>query len=378
MAAPSLNNPEAQRLMNTLNETVMTVRLLALSTPALVERAEALADLLPQRVVDELVAHVACVEAYSGALALVGGDMGAAAVQEAAQAARDSALGLERVVRENPELVDTLMSQATEEQLRSPMGDVSGVMEGLSQITYQKLVTTAEEKHARANYLMQIDKKEQAATKEIKDLQTKLSAEKKARAKAVGACQAMIQRLESEIDTIATTSASKTEQRHAHEKSTSERYVSDGEKNSAKLSAELAAAEKQLEGVRAKFQSEEEDQRRKKIYQYQKVKDVLDDYDAVMTEQRSNLDKLSAMHEGDLERITDLENKLATIDVEKEQLRLEADSRAAERTEIERQERRLHDACTKIQAIYRGHHQRSGGKKGKKGKGKDKKKGKKK
>ena len=118
---------------------------------------------------------------------------------------------------------------------------------------------------------------------------------------------------------------------------------------------------------------EEKDLRGRKQSMYSQVTKCIEEYDAVMTEKKTQHERRQKMHEDDLRQIQDYEEYFKQLEIEKaeraEKERIEAEKRAEE----ERAQKVLHDAAAKIQALFRGVQcrkelKKGAGKKGNKGK----------
>lgn len=113
--------------------------------------------------------------------------------------------------------------------------------------------------------------------------------------------------------------------------------------------------------------------RGRKQSMYSQVTTCIEEYDAVMTEKKTQHERRQKMHEDDLRQIQEYEEYFKQLEIEKaeraEKERIEAEKRAEE----ERAQKVLHDAAAKIQALFRGvqcrkEQAKGAGKKGKKGK----------
>lgn len=100
--------------------------------------------------------------------------------------------------------------------------------------------------------------------------------------------------------------------------------------------------------------SAEDDMRGKKNLLYRTVSELIAKYDEVMTEKKTQLERLEKMHRDDQRDLEEFEEYFRQLEVEKaaraEKLRIEAEKRAEE----ERAQKVLDDAAAKIQAYYRG------------------------
>lgn len=144
----------------------------------------------------------------------------------------------------------------------------------------------------------------------------------------------------------------------------------------AALTAERDKLKTTLEELIETNQTAEDDMRGKKNLLYRTVSELIAKYDEVMTEKKTQLERLEKMHRDDQRDLEEFEEYFRQLEVEKaaraEKLRIEAEKRAEE----ERAQKILDDAAAKIQAFYRGIQCRKSlaAAKGKGGKGKKKKK----
>eukprot|EP00163_Fabomonas_tropica_P006507 TRINITY_DN1606_c0_g1_i2.p1 TRINITY_DN1606_c0_g1~~TRINITY_DN1606_c0_g1_i2.p1 ORF type:complete len:306 (-),score=92.33 TRINITY_DN1606_c0_g1_i2:171-1088(-) len=271
--------------------------------------------------------------------------------------------------------------QLSDEELA--LRDFLETLQELREVTYKRLVTTAEEERSRWEFVAEIMEKEKKASQEVKNLQRDLAVEKKAREKNVSAKNEVIDKLKEELHEIKTLTA---ERNKALEKQMKEREASDQADFQAKeqvLRENTDRLQRELEDSLVDNRQQEESLRKRKFRNEQEVENWIQKYDADMDQRTTDFEELKDKYMRERKQLQEYEEHYAAL-----HRRTEADENRVARERLMRENRikefkKLHDAAARIQGMYRGAKVRKlfkermkkkkrGKGKGRKGKGKGK------
>lgn len=349
-----LSSVEGQRVMQVLEETLDATRFVSCITPELRNVRDDVADLVGPEVTVLLMDHILLVEEYNDSLNQCGGNSRSKDMLDVTLQVQDSVRTLSRLPAKYPGLVDKLMVLVMDKGLPHMIDRCVLTFEGLQHLTYQKLITTVEEENSRHNFLSGIERKEQQKQKERKDLETKLKAEKDSRQKEVKRLTDQRDKLMGEIEEINTTNANEVQHLENSTREQEEQNTKRHNEAVDRLTKERDSLKAKLDEMVAKNLTDEKDLRGRKQSFYSQVTNCIADYDAVMTEKKSQHERRQKLHEDDLRQIQDYERYFEELEKERaaraELERIEAEKVAAEVARM----KVFHDAAAKIQARYRG------------------------
>jgi len=382
-----LTNVEAQRIMAILEETCNKLELLSHIPPLELPDEDQLRDELGPDVLQVMQEQTMLEQQYE----LVSAPQHDASAYDANQALPDfetlddelrhSTRVVCRMVREAPVIVERLQDIGGESTLVTDvMRKFLGTFIELKAQTLQKLSTSVEEEKSKEDWFLEISAREEKASQTLRQLQKEIKAEKAEREKQVSARNETIQKLREELEEIKTGTVNEIKALEADTKAQEEADKTGFQSKEAALNDELAKLTAELVKRKDEDRESEEVLRKRKVKYELEVENWISRYDQEVDEKEKEIAALRAIYDEEKKELTRLEDYFNQLMIEREaQLAIER-KKAEELARVQAQQSTLHKAATMLQKMWRGRNARrdlerkkSGGKKGKGGKGKKKK-----
>eukprot|EP00164_Ancoracysta_twista_P002632 GFYU01003504.1.p1 GENE.GFYU01003504.1~~GFYU01003504.1.p1 ORF type:complete len:368 (-),score=113.90 GFYU01003504.1:25-1128(-) len=365
----TVNILEAQRILAIFNELIDQMEMISYWTPDVFEQDFTEVDMgLQNEIENQKALGEEFVKASKSGEFTVIEDSGAKV--------RASARSMLRTIKHLPEVADTL--KVVEEDRSYPVVYFRQLISNLKELTLQKLSTNAVEEKNEKNYMADLKNREKKATNEVKTLERELKIMKRERMKQQNIRQDHIIKLETELKDVKTLTDTEQQKIENTFTDTTQDVTQSHDETTASLQRTLAELETHLHETSTTNAEESINLRRKRNKLETEVENWISKYDGDLQEKTVEYDKISEAYNEELKQIQFYEEHFEQVRIQKEEEERKAEEERRIREEEEAKMRILHDAATRIQAIFRGHKTRkdmknSKGKKGKKGKGKKKK-----
>lgn len=270
----------------------------------------------------------------------------------------------------------------TEEDEGLALAEFVRSLQAIRDITFKKLLTTAEEERSRWEFIEEVMAKERVATSAVNRLQQELATETKAREKDITARQDTIKKLEFDLLEV---NMLNSDRQKSSEKQSRDRELSEGQHFQTKegvLKDQIDKLKAELEETLTANRENEDQLRKKKLKNEKRVEEIIQAYDTDMEEKHTELEELKDAYAREKRFLAELVDHEAALAVRNEEIESAlAKAKLAEEHRA-KEWKKIHLAAAKIQAVYRGFRVRKVArerlrkkkKKGKKGKGKGKKK----
>merc|ERR1719424_2814179 len=285
------------------------------------------------------------------------------------------------MVREAPVIVERLQDMGgANASITDVMKKFLGTFVELKAQTFQKLSTSVEEEKSKEDWFLEISAREEKASQTLRQLQKEIKAEKAERERQVSARNETIQKLREELEEIKTGTVNEIKALEADTKAQEEADKTGFQSKEAALKDELAKLSAELAKRKDEDRESEEILRKRKVKYELEVENWISRYDQEVDEKEKEIAALRAIYDEEKKELTRLEDYFNQLMIEREaQLAIER-KKAEELARVQAQQATLHKAATMLQKMWRGRNARrdlerkkSGGKKGKGGKGKKKK-----
>ncbi|KAJ3129957.1 hypothetical protein HK098_007223 [Nowakowskiella sp. JEL0407] len=239
-------------------------------------------------------------------------------------------------------------------------------------LVYERLKTTVEEEKAKQDQLSIIIAKEQKTSNEVKVLQEEWEKAKRERANEISKKNDLIRRLKDELREIKQQAEEATKRLETRSKQKEDMDSQQFRDKEVSLKQEIASLKTQLEETVKKNREEEAQLRKKKFKIESEVENWIHKYDQEMEEKQNEIEDIAAIFSEEKTQLDELQQRYT--DLQKAYNQILEDRRIVQeqKKEKEKQLRRMNDAATLIQAIWKGFKVRKEMKK-KKEKGKEKK-----
>ncbi|KAJ3113259.1 hypothetical protein HDU96_003601 [Phlyctochytrium bullatum] len=231
---------------------------------------------------------------------------------------------------------------------------------------YERLKTTVEEEKARQDQLSVIIAREQRTSNEVRALKEEVERAKKERTAEVNKRNEIIRRLKGrghcintnkkeELRDIKQQAEETTKRMETRSKQKEDQEIQLAHEKESALEREIASLQLQLVETTARNREEEAQLRKRKFKIESEVENWIHKYDQDMEEKQSELEDLTAIYMEEKSQLDELQARYN--DLQKEYDRIMEERRLAQeaKKEQEKQLRRMTDAATLIQSVWRGY-----------------------
>ncbi|KAI9348774.1 IQ domain-containing protein D-like protein [Zopfochytrium polystomum] len=325
-----LTNVEAQRVMSVLQEMQRKVHLMGM-IPEAVDRK--VATIFPAETVAMLSEHINLNKRYSELreMKLSGEKVNEVDLKDAAKLLRLSTRTVARHFLQNPALYSKLRFLRVNKPPAA--AQFEQLLHEVKMIVYERLMTTVEEERAKQDQLSIIIAKEQKTSNEVKALKAELDKARRERSSEISKRNEVIRRLKDELREIKQQAEETTKRMESRSKQ---------------------KEDQEIQQAREKNREEEAQWRKKKFKIESEVENWIHKYDQDMEEKQAELEDITTIYMEEKAQLDELQQRYN--DLQNEYDRIMEERRLAEeaKKEQDRQLRRMNDAATLIQAIFRG------------------------
>ncbi|KAI8609551.1 hypothetical protein BC830DRAFT_1173457 [Chytriomyces sp. MP71] len=337
-----LINVEAQRIMSVLQEA---------------QKKVAIVGLLPDEV-DRRVATVFSAET----VALIGeyklleakyktvteGRFSEADQKEVAKQLRMATRAICRHFLQNPTLIGKLRYLKSTKS--NNVVHFENLLQEVKVLVYERLRTSVEEEKAKQDQLSVIIAKEQKTSNEVRILKDELDKAKRERTSEVSKRNEIIQELR-DIKQQAEDTTKRLESRSKQKEDAELQQAKDKE---TAMKDEIRALNDTLKEMVHKNRDEEALLRKKKFKVESEVENWIHKYDQDMEEKQSELEDITTIYNEEKAQLDELQSRYNELQKEYEKIMEERRIAQEERIAQEKKLRHMHEAATRIQALFRG------------------------
>ncbi|KAK3233691.1 hypothetical protein CYMTET_56025 [Cymbomonas tetramitiformis] len=360
-----MNNVEAARVMNVLEDALANLRLISLVTQGALDSVEELEDVVGPELAGELMDH----RTATSKVAIEGSEV-----------LTSNTNSVCRTLRKNPHL-ESKLAQLFHDSRSQGMLNFIHTLEKVKTTTYKRLTTTVEEENSERDHFEEVCKREEKAGKERQSLEQQLRVERRERQKQLNHMTEMENRSITELEQIKATSVHVAKRLEEDAEATRESDKTTFQERDGKLVTEVTKLKGDLTNVQGKNRDDEGLLRKKKTKSEQEVGNWLTEYDKDMFSKEKALQEEKAVYEEVKQQLGEYEEEYRKLRDEAEAAAEKERKKAEEKARIEERQRKMDQAAVTIQKAWRTHSTTTGkgaedtgkGKKGKKGKGKKKK-----
>ncbi|XP_004635997.2 IQ domain-containing protein D isoform X2 [Octodon degus] len=289
---------------------------------------------------------------------------------------RDSTKNMLRLLLSNPEATKLLQMQAFH---RSP--GTQRFLEGLVELRgflFEKLLTNPMQAREKAQFLQDINRRNQRNQEAIDMLKKELAVRLKNRDAEVEKENFVIQELKNHLHQVLKLSEQSLLRTRQEAEKQQKADFRASQVRMAKTQQEILTLRAQYHNLVSENHEVEQALRKKKYKVETEVENWIQKYDTEMGEKQEEFEDLQVMHREEKQQLEELKQRHQVLAEEFSQIQAERAISSKKRLEAEREMLRMVRAATLIQAVWKGYLVRSmlRSKKKKRGKGKDKGKGK--
>ncbi|KAJ3333542.1 hypothetical protein HDU76_006849 [Blyttiomyces sp. JEL0837] len=240
-----------------------------------------------------------------------------------------------------------------------PMIHFEQLLQEVKNLVFERLRTSVEEERARQEQLSIIITKEQKTSNEVKALKAELDKAKKERTAEINKRNEVIRRLKEDLREIKQQAEETTKRMESRSKQKEDRELQQAKEKARILESaiknEINSLQSLLDETIKKDREEEAQLRKKKFKVESEVENWIHKYDQDMEEKQAELEDITAIFLEEKAQLDELQTRFN--DLQKEYERIMEERRLAQemKKEQEKQQRRMHDAATLIQAVFRGY-----------------------
>ncbi|KAJ3209925.1 hypothetical protein HDU67_005817 [Dinochytrium kinnereticum] len=239
-----------------------------------------------------------------------------------------------------------------------PILQFESLISEIKGLVYERLRTTVEEEKARQDQLSVIIAKEQRTSNEVRALKDDVEKAKKERTAEVNKRNEIIRRLKEELRDIKQQAEETTKRMESRSKQKEDQEMQTAREKpfkEASMKQEISSLQSQLSDLTKKNREEEAQLRKKKFKIESEVENWIHKYDQDMDEKQSELEDLTAIYMEEKSQLDELQARYNELQREYERIMEERRLAQEAKKEQEKLHRRMMDAATLIQAVYRGY-----------------------
>ncbi|XP_033730341.1 dynein regulatory complex protein 10-like [Pecten maximus] len=269
-----------------------------------------------------------------------------------AQQLSTSCKNIIRCFQLNTAAMKTIMNQARH-QIPSSNQSLIQYLNELKEILLNKLLTTPEEESERMDYIQEISLRERNNAAIIEKLEEELRAAMADKDEEIKKKNDVIRRIQADLRQIEKFSEEnmKRVQTEAEKQEASDIKTSDGKKQ--RLLQELQQLKTQNQNMITEHRESEQDLRRKKFRVESQVENLIQKFDADMTERQNEYEEIDAEYTKEKKQLHELEERFKTLEDEYQQIMEERRVAREKREAAERDMSNMVKAATTIQAFWR-------------------------
>ncbi|KAJ3108270.1 hypothetical protein HDU97_001804 [Phlyctochytrium planicorne] len=222
-------------------------------------------------------------------------------------------------------------------------------------LVYERLKTTVEEEKARQDQLSIIIAKEQKTSNEVRALKEEVEKAKKERTFEVNKRNEIIRRLKEELRDIKQQAEETTRRMESRSKQKEDQEVQTAKEKETSIKLEISNLQARLVDLTTKNREEEAQLRKRKFKIESEVENWIHKYDQEMEEKQSELEDLTAIYMEEKSQLDELQSRYNELQREYERIMEERRLAQEAKKEQEKLHRRMTDAATLIQAVFRGY-----------------------
>ncbi|KAJ3414692.1 hypothetical protein HDV05_006227 [Chytridiales sp. JEL 0842] len=351
-----LTNVEAQRIMSVLQEAQKKVLLIGF-LPDVVDRrvstvlgADAVALIQDHKVLEQRFKSLN--EAKEAGEKTDSGIRIEEQIKEVSKQLRASTRALCRHFSQNPTALNKLRYLKSSKP--NTVIQFEHLLQEVKVLVYERLKTTVEEEKLRQDQLSVIVTKEQKTSNEVKALKEELDRAKKERTTEISKRNEVIRRLKDELREIKQQAEESTKRLESRSKQKEEQDLQLAREKELNLRQEISNIKAQLMEATQKNREEEALLRKKKFKIESEVENWIHKYDQDMEEKQAELEDVTAIFLEEKAQLDELQSRYNELQKEYDRIMEERRIAQEAKKEQEKQLRRMIDAATLIQAIWRG------------------------
>ncbi|XP_069135643.1 dynein regulatory complex protein 10-like [Argopecten irradians] len=269
-----------------------------------------------------------------------------------AQQLSTSCKNIIRCFQLNTAAMKTIMNQARHQIPNSNQSLIQYLNE-LKEILLNKLLTTPEEESERMDYIQEISLRERNNAAIIEKLEEELRAAMADKDEEIKKKNDVIRRIQADLRQIEKFSEEnmKRVQTEAEKQEAADIKTSDGKKQ--RLLQELQQLKTQNQNLITEHRESEQELRRKKFRVESQVENLIQKFDADMTERQNEYEEIDAEYTKEKKQLHELEERFKTLEDEYQQIMEERRIAREKREAAERDMSNMVKAATTIQAFWR-------------------------
>ncbi|OWF42252.1 IQ domain-containing protein D-like [Mizuhopecten yessoensis] len=269
-----------------------------------------------------------------------------------AQQLSTSCKNIIRCFQLNTAAMKTIMNQA-HSQIPTSNQMLIQYLNELREILLNKLLTTPEEESERMDYIQEISLRERNNAAIIEKLEEELRAAMADKDEEIKKKNDVIRRIQADLRQIEKFSEEnmKRVQTEAEKQEAADIKTSDGKKQ--RLLQELQQLKTQNQNLITEHRESEQDLRRKKFRVESQVENLIQKFDADMTERQDEYEEIDAEYTKEKKQLHELEERFKTLEDEYQQIMEERRVAREKREAAERDMANMVKSATTIQAFWR-------------------------